>query len=173
MSYVIMGLIVVAMIHFVYESIIAPSLRSNLRFELLRLRDDLRQLKLNDRHFHDLQDQINALLSVLSRLDLPTLIALERARQRDSVLKRRIERRTKALDDCSVPEARAIRARCAEIAAQAIAVNHGAWFGFILPAVLASTGYAKAKSLIGTFLSLPERELQGIIRDLPAANSQR
>jgi hypothetical protein len=171
MSSVIIGLFLVAMVYFVYESIIAPSLRLNLRFELFRLRDELRKLKgccpeLSDKHFESLQDSINGLVSVLYRLDLATLIAFENTRRRDTQFKNHIEERVRALDDCHCDEAQAIRARSREIAAKAIAVNNGAWFGFILPAIFAAAFYSKAKWRIGSLLSLSERDLRKVVSDM-------
>jgi hypothetical protein len=64
----ILYLIALAALHFVYESILAPSFRLSLRFKLFVLRDEVRQLKidcassLNDRHFDFLQDSINNLI---------------------------------------------------------------------------------------------------------------
>jgi hypothetical protein len=40
-------LISLAALHFVYESILAPSLRLSLRFTLFALRDEVRQLKID------------------------------------------------------------------------------------------------------------------------------
>jgi len=46
-----------AVYHFVYEGILAPSFRLKLRFELFELRDELRKLKIS--HAEDLRDEID------------------------------------------------------------------------------------------------------------------
>ena len=65
MTTTILVLLALAVFHFVYESILAPSLRLSLRFRLFALRDEARQLKiecvdsLNDAHCVFLQASIN------------------------------------------------------------------------------------------------------------------
>jgi hypothetical protein len=106
MEYLFVVLIVFALYHFVYESILAPSERLKLRFELFELRDRLRALKvdhsdyLEDRHFHYLQDSLNSLICLLGRFDLATLSRIELEFQLDPELRRRSEMRTAILDDC-------------------------------------------------------------------------
>ena len=46
MEYIFFALVLVALYHFILEAILAPSARLKLRFELLALRDTLRNLKI-------------------------------------------------------------------------------------------------------------------------------
>jgi hypothetical protein len=123
----------------VYESILAPSERLKLRFELFELRDRLRALKvehseyLEDRHFHYLQDSLNSLICLLGRFDLATLSRIEVEIQRDPALRRRSEIRAAILDDCQFDELRAIRKTSVRIAAKALLINSGGWFVSIVP----------------------------------------
>src|SRR5687767_577256 len=100
MAYLLAVLVLLSIIHFVYESIIAPSLRLSLRYKLFALRDEIRELKMAygnlfaDRHFHYMQDSLNALLSVLDRFDLAALIAVGRELKQDPELRKRVEMRT-------------------------------------------------------------------------------
>lgn len=54
-------LFIFAIYHFVYESIIAPNVRLELRFELFKLRDELRNIKLN----RELSKEDNEVFSIL------------------------------------------------------------------------------------------------------------
>jgi hypothetical protein len=165
MSYLIIGLLVVATAHFVYESILAPSLRLRLRFELFSLRDELRDLgmggqaALDDRQFEYLQDSLNLLISVLDRFDGTTLIAVEKELRRNPLLRAQTEMRLSVVERCENLRARSIRAQCVRIAAQALAVNHGGACLYVLPLALPSLGYSRLRRLIAASLSLSDARL--------------
>jgi hypothetical protein len=149
--------------HFVYESTLAPSFRLQLRFELFRLRDELRNLKmtrndLDDKHFCYLQDSINTLIANLVRFDAATLTRIDLELQRDSELRERSEARCKVMDDCAVAEARLIRRKCNIVGVKALAVNSGGWGGYILPGVFVLVGFSELKRRIKAALSIPEKD---------------
>jgi hypothetical protein len=139
MEYLFVSLIVFALYHFVYESILAPSERLKLRFELFELRDRLRSLKieysecLEDRHFHYLQDSLNNLICLLTRFDMATLSQIELEIQRDPELRRRSEVRSATLDDCQLEEMKTIREASFRIATKALLINSGGWFVYVVP----------------------------------------
>jgi hypothetical protein len=177
MVWLLVVLIVTTVAHLAYESMIAPSLRLSLRYELFALRDELRQLKMGrgssfaDRHFHFLQDSINTLLSVLNHFDLATLWALEQQLQSDRVLRERMEMRARTLDDCAIPEVALIRRNTITIAARAIAVNNGICALCAVPFLAAFWGLAKLKRLIRESIALPEPDIQRAIPSSSAADS--
>lgn len=161
-----------AALHWIYESILAPSFRLHLRFQLFALRDELRELKmgagidLRDKHYHYLQDSINGLISMLCRLDLSTLHAITRELGRNSHLRETIDARTKTLDDCQIEQARDIRKRSVRIAACAIVVNTGGLLMYIAPLAFTVMGVAALRSQyknhIKELLSMPGAELQRV-----------
>jgi hypothetical protein len=165
MSYLIIGLFVIALLHLLFESILAPSMRMKLRLELFSLRDDLRMLKVNrdrsltDRQFEGLQESLNALIAVLHRFDGATLMALEFELRRNPLLRAQVDARARVLDGCTSHHARAIRARSVQIATIALAINSGGWFIYVLPVLLLAVGYAKVKRLIASSLALSESYL--------------
>jgi hypothetical protein len=147
MEYLFVVMVVFALYHFVYESILAPSERLKLRFELFELRDRLRALKiehseyLEDRHFDYLQDSLNSLICLLARFDMATLSYIELEIQRDPELRRRLEIRTAILDDCQFDELRGIRRASVRIAAKALLINSGGWFVSVVPIFVGLTLY--------------------------------
>lgn len=169
---IVLALAALAAFHWIYESILAPSFRLNLRFRLFALRDELRSLKmdldtdLKDKHFDYLQDSINALISMLSRFDLGTLHAITKELERNPELMSKIEARTKILDDCNIPHARDVRRKSVQIASQALLVNSGGFMPYTLPIVLAVAGVAAIRSQykrqIKNLLSVPGTELQRV-----------
>src|SRR5690349_485204 len=99
MSYAIFCLVILAMLHFIYESILAPSFRMKLHFELCALRDELRRMQWGRRgaqgeeNFQYLNESLNALASVLHRFDVGTLAAVKQEMMRNPVLKKEAEQR--------------------------------------------------------------------------------
>jgi hypothetical protein len=162
--------------HFFYESILAPSLRLQLRFRLFRLRDELRGLKierdeLSDRHFRYLQDSINTLIRNLSRFDVVTLIRLEAKLRRNPRIRERSEARCAALDECDLADVRVIRRKCNEMGVAALAVNSGGWVIYILPLVFLLIGFSALKRRITAVLSLSEKDFAKMApRDLAASS---
>lgn len=163
MIYLLAAVFTLTVFHFMYESTLAPSFRLQLRFELFRLRDDLRDLKstrkdLDDKHFHYLQDSINTLIANLARFDAATLARIEVEFQRDPELRKRTEARCKVMNDCDVAEARLIRRKCNRIGVKALAVNSGGWSIYILPGVFVLVGLSEFKRRIKAALAISESD---------------
>jgi hypothetical protein len=161
--------------HFVYESILAPSLRLSLRFQLLVLRDEVRKLKiecgpsLDDKHFLFLQDWVNFLISALNRLDLVSLARAEVESKREPEILKRAQERSKMLDDCNIPRARAIRKQAASIASRALLVNNGAWIIFIAPILICTVGYGNLNLKIKLLTTMSGKDFQKIATEDPVA----
>jgi hypothetical protein len=165
----IIVLVALAVFHFVYESILAPSFRLSLRFRLFVLRDEVRQLKiecvrsLNDEHFVFLQDSINGLISILHRFDMASLFGVEFESRKDPEFLKQAEARSRMLDDCKIPRVREIGNQALKIAAEALFVNSGAWVVlFFGPWVVALIGYSEAKKRIRIFASLTGQDFKRI-----------
>lgn len=160
-----------ALFHFVYESILAPSFRLSLRFKLFALRDELRALKiecgarLDDKHFHFLQDSINALISVLFRVDITLMAIAVQSYKTDPEFRRRVDERAKILDDCTVEPAREIRRKSLWIFAQALAVNCGIFFTIVAPIAIGHAGYSEIKSRVRKVASLSEQDFKRFAPD--------
>jgi hypothetical protein len=168
MSYFLAALIVLIAWHFVYEGILAPSLRLKLRFELFALRDELRLLKvscgssLDDKHFHYLQDSINAMISLLPRIDLSTLVAAQSEFERNKEFRAHCEARSKVLDDCNIPQARDLRRKSLRLVGVVLGVNSGGWAIFVLPVIGCIGSFQVLKSRIRLVASLPESDLNRV-----------
>jgi hypothetical protein len=162
-------LIALAALHFVYESILAPSFRLSLRFKLFVLRDEVRQLKidcagsLSDKHFDFLQDSINNLISNLNRFDMATFVGVEFESKKDPSFLKAAEERSRMLDDCTIPRAREIRKQSLKIISAAIFINSGASFLLIFaPIIIAVLGYAEVKQRIRIFAFISDQDLKRI-----------
>jgi len=168
MGYALTALVILALFHLVYESILAPSFRTHLRLELFALRDELRKLKINrrssfdDRHFSYLQDAVNSLIAFGHGFDGAMLAAVENEFRRDRQFRDKVESRSRVLDDCLVSEAKAIRQKSVGVAARLLLVNSGALFVLVAPCVLCMIGIKEARSRLRTVASLSEHEIRKI-----------
>jgi hypothetical protein len=142
MTILINIIFVVAILHFVYESILAPSWRLRLRYRLFALRDELRDIKttsgdaLDDRHYRYLQASINIQLANLYRYDFATFVSAEFKYRTNPRFKKLVDSRSDLLDDCNIPEAKSIRNRSLKSVAAAIAINSVPLCIFLLPIVV-------------------------------------
>lgn len=164
-----MAILGVALYHFIYESILAPSWRLKLRVELFVLRDKVRALRIDhpeefqDRHYHYLQDSINTLLVLLARFDLATLGRIEAEMKRNPELQKQSDERSLILDDCCLEEAKVIRYASLRIAFAALAVNSGGWFIYIVPPLSIVFGlksyFSSFRRRIKAVVAIPQAEI--------------
>lgn len=162
---ILLALALGAICHFVYESILAPSFRLKLRFELLALCDELRQLETERdpcvaaEAFEYLQGSLHTLASVLDRFDCVTLNALEREIRRNPEVRARVERQTRVLDACGVAEYQKIRTESLRIAVKAVVVNNAIACLYLLPIILCAREISRVKRVIKESLSLRAPEI--------------
>jgi hypothetical protein len=174
MTTAIITLLALAVFHFVYESIVAPSLRLSLRLRLFDLRDEVEQLKTEcvdsecvdskkGSHCEYLQDSIDGLISRLHRVDVASLLGVEFECRKDPDFLAQAQKRARILDDCPAPRVREIRKQTLKIAAAALIVNSGAWVVLLFaPWALVSVGYSESKKRFRVLASLNSREFKRI-----------
>jgi hypothetical protein len=168
MMYVISALFFLSVLHFVYETLVAPSLRLSARHKLFALRDQLRALKmtagteLDDPHFDYLHDSLNALIRTLDNFNLSLLIRLRNLSSGDAGLRARVEERCKVLDDCAMPEALEIRKKSVRIALEAFTINCGGGLIYFAPLLFAVNSYSRVKQLVRTLASMSDSDMSRI-----------
>lgn len=161
-------LVALAFFHFVYEGIIAPSLRFDLRFRLFALRDELRAAKLRHPHevdgeaFHYLQRSINNTLRHMGFVSLKMVFSVRHLTDRDQEIMERLERVHRKIDNCPVVEVKAIRDRYRWLIGYAFLVNSGGWAIYLLPVIVGVVFFSSILTLSLKILALPEREIERI-----------
>ena len=166
-----MGLLALTIIHFIYEGIIAPSIRLNLLFQLFRLRDEIRNLKikygnqLNNEIYCYLEGSVNGTIKHLHLINLTVIYELYRSLQNNKELQNEIERRKVLLSQCSFVEVNDIVNRQFAIFQHVIFANAAGWFIYIVPPVMLFLFFTKCVGIIKNLFLLPEREVE---RFLPA-----
>lgn len=180
MLYLIYILIGLAFLHFVYEAILAPSFRLNLRFKLFAVRDDLRWLRaereIPDEIFRSLQNGLNNSIRLLPRTDLATVWRAHRVISRDPKLKSLRDKQWEALQTQLDETTRPLFKRCASLFVSALVVNNGMIVILLLPvAMLTVIGLSlgilttvSIKSLMDVML-IPENQIDNVVpADYPA-----
>lgn len=171
MEYLIFAVVLLAIWHWVYEAILVPSFRLELRFKLFKLRDEVRALKishgenLDDRHFHYLQDGINNAIRLLPRLDVALFIALSYRLEHDKEFKARVDDRAKILKDCRIPEAVKIRKSTSNVVQHILGANSSGWIPYLIPIALSVAFYKRTKKLAVSLAALSEADIQAVAPD--------
>jgi hypothetical protein len=162
-----------ALIHFIYESILAPSWRLSLKYRLFALRDELRALKadcrvrLDDEHYAYLQSSIDTMIAMLHRYDIAAIAASQLRCRRDPEFRRRIDVRAQMLEDRNIPQAQSIRRRSVELIAQAIAINSGM---LCVPlSVVTGIGSPIVEKLLRNLTALSRQELESVLPNASAS----
>jgi hypothetical protein len=162
--------------HFVYESILLPSWRLELRYKLFALRDEARQLKfkytaeLSDDVFLHVQHSINTSISLLPHMT-PSLIAdAKREFDTNPHLQRVIEKRTELLDSCKIQEVRDVMDKAAKYSLTALTLNIGGWFLYlspifliVIPIMFFVGAFKKLKKLILSLTVVSDHEVSKLI----------
>lgn len=159
---------VYALLHFVFESIVAPSVRFNLRLDLFALRDAARRLRIKnpqigDEAFSAVQEGINGAIKYLYEVDLPILLLCDAAVKRDPELKERVEKRKATVLAAGSPELVDIIRQLRGKVETAAAINNGGWLFYIIPVAVAVFTLKRVCKPIFSILYLSNYELEKIV----------
>jgi hypothetical protein len=162
------ALFLLALYHFLYESVIAPSLRDLLSFKLFALRDDLRRLRLagdgecDGDVFEVLQESLNSSINLTRVVDLRFVGKVKKLIASDKAIRLEVERRRQMLAASPNPNVRQIREKQIDLMIWAILINHGGWLLYVcllLPLFLFATLVSRWKH---GFLSM-FRQIEGVV----------
>lgn len=154
-----------AIIHFVYEGIIAPSVRLELRYEAFKMRDKLRKLKIehgdqvNDELFQILQRSLNNEIALLHRATISSFYHASKALRGSKRAQEEIERIEQLVSECQLEEVHEIREKGVLNIAFAFVVNSGGWLIYILPIALVVKSYNSIITLAKRLMGLSESDI--------------
>lgn len=161
MSTFIIIAIVLALVHFVYESIIAPSIRLHLRNRLFELRDCLRVLKIDglakshEEAFDLLHEGINNLLTRLPQLTVANTVLIENSYKSNPELRQKIDSRVDAIKKCGNNEIVDIFEKTNEIVEAAFMANMGGWFFYLIPIAVMVAAFSKLSTFTKELIATP------------------
>jgi|GEM_PF-1879402 len=138
MTTLIIVLAILSLYHFVYEGIIAPSERANLRYDFFALRDRLRMTKieygkrLDDSIFNDMELSINKAIKILPIFNLYFIYKGYLAQKTHLHLLTEIAKKNHAIKTCEVKEVQEIHNQANKLIAKAFLINTGGWMLYAL-----------------------------------------
>jgi len=169
MTILFSALIILMAYHFIFERLIAPTLRLSIRFQLFRLRDDLRSIQIEspeliDRDvFNYLQTGLNTTIQFLSKVDFAFIYRALEAIESDQGLRKRVERRIELLDNHPSDEIKKIRDDAAKYFGRALLINTGGWMIYLFPIILSIILFSEIKSKVQRISYVPENEIDAVV----------
>lgn len=163
--FVLVGL---ATFHFIYEGIVAPSLRLCLRFRIFRLRDELRRLQtgphpsIADDDFERHQQSLNNIINFLPYITLTNMHRAIKALKNDKRLLEKSKKRVALLENCPCREAVRIYQEGNRVFLGALLVSCGGWFLYLVPIFIALLIVDQVKIFIQDLATLPESDVKRI-----------
>jgi hypothetical protein len=152
MAYLMLVFFFGAIVHYVYQSILAPSMRLDVEARLRKLHGELDLAEraqaedVSRRCFSVLRQSHKRLLEALDRISVVALLEVDRELRGNQPVREQVEARSASFERCEIPAVRALRPRTLRIALQAVAINNGGLILSILPLmpfVLASARFRK------------------------------
>lgn len=131
-----------AMFHFIYESILAPTFRLKIRHELFILRDKLHIIKLCDISKNDresiiiIESAINNMLNRMPQMTLTNVVLMRQYYRKDNSLKEQVDGMNIKIDKSENKDIKKIDKTLTRMATRAMIVNMGASFIYLFPLYL-------------------------------------
>lgn len=135
--------------HFVYESILLPTILLNIQFKLFKLRDELREIKIeqgpcfSDDVFSLLDSSINKVIHIVPALTVATIAQANIALSQNPELRQRIAERRAKIESCSIERVRALDTEVSSLFVSVYVANSGAWIIYCIPVLVFKLCYRR------------------------------
>ena len=159
----------VAGLHFIFEGIILPSIRQNMRNKLFALRDRLRMEFINGLEKHDIEafnlihEAINMFVNRLPLLNINVMVEVESAIRHDQKLKESVERRSNIMTSCKNENIKIISKELNKIIIESFVLNAGGWLIYILPLAVAMGLWKRIIGDCKKLIAVPHHNIGKII----------
>lgn len=166
MSTLILLLMGVSAFHFVYHGMIAPTLRTRMRYQLFTHRDDLRLLRckgeLSVDAFMQIEQVINNSINLLPVIGVASLFHFIHRESTDAELRARIDRSSERYAAIPYAAAKEYQRLCGRVCFNAMIVNGGTWIPLILPFIVLFVCSDKIRKKTKELVAVPENDVQSI-----------
>lgn len=157
--------------HFIYEGILAPSLRFELRMQLFKTRDEIRYLKLQypeefDGELYDfIQDGLNKQLKLLPNINIVGLVHAFQRVKNNPELEQAYRALEAKVNECSVDGVKQLYEEgMPRIFGLAFIANSGGWIVYAIPPVvfgfLCAFAWMRLRSFVSKILEMPDDDLR-------------
>jgi len=157
-----------ALFHFYYQSVVAPTLILFLRFRLFALRDELRGIMIEEAPdvpsaLYVVENSINTAIRILHSVTISGLLYADSQIRNHVELQRRIEERNDLIANCQIPKVKEIERQASTLVAGAFLANSGGWFIYLLPIALTWASFSGLFQLLKRILVIKESEFEVIV----------
>lgn len=169
MSTFLIALAWLAIFHFIYEGIVAPGARIQLRNALFVTRDELRQAKIegvaeeDDEVFWQVHDGVNFWLTRLPNLTVTGQVSAMEAYRRDATLAAAVDARIARVERCTDTRLTTARDKTVKVIMEASVCNSGGWTVYVLPVAVFVAAYKSMKRLATGLLLTPESQSEKLL----------
>lgn len=148
--------------YFLWESILAPSWRMNLRHQLFEMRDELRWAWIDADASHAeafalLQESLNNAIRFLHTINFSLILTIKRELSSNPGLSRRIENRRATIDASDHATIHKVDDKSAKIVSQALVANIGGWLCIVVPILIILVLTSRVTHAMLSVLAIPER----------------
>lgn len=160
---------IISIWHFIYEVIIAPSIRLNLRNRLFKLRDELRQIKIDgissqdEKAFWFVHDGINNFLNRIPSLTLERVKALDAEYENNKALKRVMNEHLSAVKNSSDLRIKDVFTKTNSVIGAAIITNMGGWFIYLIPICFIVLTMKKLSNYASELIVAPTKDVERLM----------
>lgn len=171
MENVLFILILLGICHLVYESIIMPSVRMELRYKLFSVRDQLLRVKFTKQQdfdqetFNLIYQSINSTIRHLPYFNFSLMYEAFSQFKENRDLNQKVEKKLEKINACEIPEVKRLYSKANKYASLAFLANTGAWFIYLLPVFVilvvfqkVREAYVKTKTQIERLNVIPEKD---------------
>lgn len=166
-----------AIVHFIYQGIMLPSIRLALRYRVFELRDKLRKLAINNnvgldtKAYEYMQEAINVTTTFLYRFDLKLALDVHQAFKQNPSLYELAENRHMIIKSCKSQELHRIDSSLKRILALVLLANSGGFIFFLIPLLLLISAVLSAihqfkkqvwdrvRDFVASMMCVPEKEV--------------
>ncbi|TWT65656.1 hypothetical protein [Crateriforma conspicua] len=166
-SLLLVACTVLAAIHWIYESTIAPTLRLAIRYQLFAVRDELRHLydepaaRVPRDAFQNLQSELNHHIRYQKHLTISTLWTVYRHAKRHPKQREAVQSEIRWLDGIKNDQFQQLRKRSETLAIKTLVVQSGGLLLYVLPAIALMMKIAQVKRWASITLRAPVNLLVG------------
>lgn len=163
-EYLLIIVLVLSVVHYVYENCILPELRLQFVYRLFKFRDDLRRAKLHEEitdknAYRVLQESLNNGINSVFVADYLLVSEVRHAIKTNRHLAKQTEKRVQTLDASLDPIIQDIRRKSRRIFSYALMAGTGTWFLYLFPIAVVLVSYEKLKDVVKNTLAMPSPQL--------------
>ena len=163
MTVLIVLIVLLAVWHFLVESIIVPSARAALRLRLFALRDELRNMRVDgtatEEEFEEAQRIANNAIRLAPTFDEFALAKWRIALKSNPEMAERIARRQKHFESVASKAVLDVMQRVHKVAIKSLGFNSLGWFIYFVPILIAALVWKSISSSINKITCATEHEL--------------